>query len=88
MDESLKLQEDATKKGKFKESDQLKHRGVTSPLQGGWNNRNEPSKVDEKGAKTSCCNCILQGKEEITASEKSKIPSYKRNSASFKKNPF
>jgi hypothetical protein len=69
-EESLKPQEDATKKGKVKESDQLKHRGVTSQLQGGWNNRNKPPKVDETGPKTSGSNSVLKGKEEITTPEK------------------
>jgi hypothetical protein len=63
---SLKLQKDAIKKRKIKESDQFKHRGIASPLQGGWNNRNKPPKVDEKSPKTSCCDSILNGEEEIT----------------------
>ena len=58
---SLKPQEDATKKRKVKESNQLKHRGTTSQLQEGWNNRNKPPKVDEKGAKTSGSNSVLEG---------------------------
>ena len=39
-EESLKPQEDATKKGEVKESNQLKHRGATSQLQEEGNNRN------------------------------------------------
>jgi len=69
-EESLKPQEDATKKGEVKESDQLKREGATSQLQEEGNNRNEPPKVDETGAKTSGSNSVLEGKEEITTPEK------------------
>jgi hypothetical protein len=55
---SLKPQADATKKRKIKGSDQFKHRRITSPVQEDRNNRNEPPKVDEKGAKTSGCNSL------------------------------
>jgi hypothetical protein len=58
-EELLKPQEDATKKGEVKESDQLKHRGATSQLQEEGNNRNEPPKVYETGAKTSSSNSVL-----------------------------
>lgn len=71
-EESLKPQEDATKKGEVKESNQLKHRGTTSQLQEKGNNWNEPPKVDETGAKTSGSNSVLEGKEEITTPEKNR----------------
>lgn len=65
QEESLKPQEDAAKKREVKESDQLKCEGAASQLQEEGNNRNEPSKVDETGAKTSCSNSVLGSKEEI-----------------------
>jgi hypothetical protein len=73
QEESLKpQQEDATKKGKVKESDQLKREGAASQLQEEGNNRNEPPKVDETGAKTSGSNSVLGSKEEITTPEKNR----------------
>ena len=57
-----------------KESLQLQHRGVTSQLQGGWNNRNKPPKVDETGPETSCSYSVLKGKEEVATTEKNGTP--------------
>jgi hypothetical protein len=65
-------QEDATKKGKIEESDQLKREGVASQLQGEGNNRNESPKVDETGAKTSGSNSVLESKKEMTTPEKNR----------------
>ena len=78
-EESLKPQEDATKKGKVKESNQLQHRRIASKLQGGRNNRNKPSKVDETGSETSCSYCLLKGKEEIATAEKIETPAKSHN---------
>ena len=72
QEESWKPQEDAAKKGKVKESDQLKREWAASQLQEEGNNRNEPPKVDETGAKTSDSNSILESKEEITIPEKNR----------------
>jgi hypothetical protein len=72
QEESLKPQEDAVKKGEVKESDQLKREGAASQLQEEGNNRHEPPKVDETGAKTSGSNSVLGSKEEITTPEKNR----------------
>ena len=66
QEESLYPQENAAKKRKIKESDQLKREGAASQLQEEGNNRNEPPKVDKTGTKTSGSNSILESKEEIT----------------------
>ena len=65
QEESLKPQEDATKKRKDKESDQLKREGTASQLQEEGNDWNKPPKVDETGAKTSGSNSVLESKEAI-----------------------
>jgi hypothetical protein len=49
------------------------------PLQGGWNNRNKPSKVDETGPETSCGYSLLKGKEEIATTLKNGITAITHN---------
>jgi len=50
----------------------MKRKGATSQLQREWNNWSEPLKVDEKGAKKSGSNSVLEGKKEITTPEKNR----------------